>query len=419
MSAAPEVLPELVLGARLETLQSVAGAKAAWISELQGGSARTGFMVTDPVGGPRQQRWIWSAFARGIKAVIFWCWRDAEFGHESSGFGLAGADGLSAERLEYLADTSRIVGEHREALAGYRPDLAKVAVLFSPRAYQLTWAQEGTARAAADATLGWMLSLERAQLPYRVLDAQQFEQLADLKILVLPWPLIIGEEVGSAIVKWVAGGGTLVTEAELDAYSEQGFYRQPADRPLAQALGIAHMGRRPLDSTVTFEFGHGPARTGMFLEALADTDGQVLMRSGNGEALALRRRVGHGEVIALGGFPGQEAVPARSRPLEDLLREVAATSGSLITAQPSDGEQLQWRLGTGGGGERLLFLCSERSFQSVVLTVSSSLLPSTGPLHDWLDGRKWEVEHNGTERKLIGSTGRTGVAVLAWPSGDD
>jgi beta-galactosidase len=53
--------------------------------------------------------------------------------------------------------------------------------------------------------------------------------------------------MAAAIVEWVRAGGTLVTESELDAFDEQGFYRYPEDRPMASALGIRSLGRRILE----------------------------------------------------------------------------------------------------------------------------------------------------------------------------
>lgn len=415
VSAVPGIVPELILGARLETLHSATGDKAAWVSELQGAGARTGFLVSDPVDGPQQQRWVWSAFARGIKAVIFWCWRDEVFGHEASGFGLAGRDGLAASRLEHLGAGARVLAEHREELASYRPDPGDVGVLFSPRAYELAWAQDGTARAAADANLGWLLSLERAQLPYRVVDADLPLVLGGLNVLVAPWPLVIGEAAGGEIVEWVQRGGTLITEAEFDAYSETGFYRYGEDRQAAQALGIADLGRRVLEDTSKLEFGHGTVRGSVLLEALDPGDGEVLFRSERGEALAVKNAVGAGHVVALGSFPGQTAVTERSSALESLLREFSTHA---LDAHPGDGELVQYRTGTAQNGQRLLFVCSSKPNQSVTLSSVDGQLPAEGPVRDWFSGRAWTVERRLGRRRLSGVTGPSGVAVLGWSQGD-
>ena len=80
------------------------------MSELQGGSARQGFDVRPSVEARPQQRWVWNGYGRGAKAVIFWCWRDEFFGRESSGYGLAGRDGLADERIALMQQT----GAHPE-----------------------------------------------------------------------------------------------------------------------------------------------------------------------------------------------------------------------------------------------------------------------------------------------------------------
>ena len=134
------------LGSRIEEICSAVGSKPAWVSELQGGGARSGLGVWPAVDPGAQQRWVWGAYGRGIKAVLFWCWRDEVFGRESSGFGLMGSDGQSAGRLELMAQTGRVLKQNDALFDGYRPDPPEVGVLFSQGSYQLDWRRTATRR---------------------------------------------------------------------------------------------------------------------------------------------------------------------------------------------------------------------------------------------------------------------------------
>ena len=175
------------LGSRIEEICSAVGSKPAWVSELQGGGARSGLGVWPAVDPGAQQRWVWGAYGRGIKAVLFWCWRDEVFGRESSGFGLMGSDGQSAGRLELMAQTGRVLKQNDALFDGYRPDPPEVGVLFSQGSYQLDWAQNGNQAAQASGSmLGWLSLFERTQLPYRVVDSARPTGLDGLRLIVVP-----------------------------------------------------------------------------------------------------------------------------------------------------------------------------------------------------------------------------------------
>ena len=164
-------------GVRVECTRSAAGDKTVWVSELQGGSARQGFDVRPSVEAKPQQRWVWNGYGRGAKAVIFWCWRDEFFGRESSGYGLAGRDGLAEERIALMKQTGSILREHNALLEAYRPDAAKVGVLFDPNGYNLEWAQDGVAARARDSVTGYLTALEHLQVPYTLVESSHLAAL--------------------------------------------------------------------------------------------------------------------------------------------------------------------------------------------------------------------------------------------------
>ena len=215
---------------------------------MQGGSARIGFEVYPPVRADQQQRWIWNGLSRGAKAVIIWCWRDEIFGRESSGFGFAGMDGYYEERAEAMRETWRFISEHEALLEDYRPDEPAAGILFDPNTYNLEWAQDGHAQRASQSIRGYALAFEHAKVPYSLVDSSHLEPLNDLKLLVMPMPLVVPEQTAEAVVQYVKNGGTLIIEGDADAYTTTGFYRYPGvDRSFARQLGVDYVGRRQVD----------------------------------------------------------------------------------------------------------------------------------------------------------------------------
>lgn len=374
------------LGTRIEAVASAVGTKPAWVSELQGGAACTGFGAWRRVERSEQQRWLWTSYGRGMKGVIIWCWRDEVFGRESSGFGISGSDGAAPERLAGTTATGRLLREHDALLEGYRPLAPKVGVVFAREGYQLDWAQNGRdAEQARGCTVGWLKLFERIQVPYKVVDSQHPTALEDLSLLVMPWPLVVGTNLSAAVQGWVKAGGTLIVEAELGAFDERGFYRYPDDRPLARALGLRTLGRRPIGTLAKLEMtsdagpisAHGSLPLAGWLDIFPEAAGtDVIAATSNGSAVAVTRTVGAGSVIALGTLAGLSYLRSRDLDLETWVRSaVQTTCGQpAVSVSPSDGEIVQWRIGR-SGANWLFFLSAEDPLTAVRARFNTDVLP--------------------------------------------
>jgi len=407
------------LGTRIEATRSATGFKPAWVSELQGGRSSAGFGVWPAVEPATQQRWVWGAYGRGIKAVLFWCWRDEVFGRESSGFGITGSDGHSAGRLERLARTGSALRSHEALFDAYRPDAPQVAVLFSQGSYQLDWAENGrNAEQACGSTTGWLSLFERTQIPYAVVDARRPGGLEGVRLLVMAWPLVVPPTMAAAIIEWVRAGGVLVTESELDAFDERGFYRYPEHRPMASALGIRSLGRRSLDDGVTLFLGDGAdrdvIRETVWLEAFDPRGSEILGTSACGEAVATRRRLGAGWVVTLGTLAGLGYSRARDKGLEAFARRAAALAGvaPALRVSPDDGEVLQWRSGP-SGRSRLLFLTADTPLDRVSVSGARELLDGR-KISSLAGGDAFEPRYSPDTFEFDVALSPDGIAVLAW-----
>jgi beta-galactosidase len=402
-------------GARLEAARCAAGEKTYWMGELQGGAAAHGMQAMEPVAARTQSRWIWTGVARGAKGVNFWCWRDEVFGRESGGFGIVGADGHRDDRLSELARVAAAFDRHGELLDGYRPEAAHVGVVFEPTAFHLDWAAllspslggDVVGRYQAGHSLqGYLLGLERLQIPYDVLEKSRPMELAAYRVLVLPWPLVVAPELSGRIAAWVRAGGTLLVESEVDAFDEDGFYRYPDERPFAAELGIRSEGRRALgDGTVEFEIDgeRGRLRAATWLESLAP-----------GGAL-VRTSVGGGQVFVVGTFAGLGYWPERYPEFERFLRAVVAAGDGLpeLRCDPSDGEVVQWRLGE-SHGIRLLFVTN--AGEAVEATFEGGSLDGVAEAADLITGAHAEIERRGDIRVLTVQLAGGGHHVLRLDS---
>jgi len=369
-------------GVRLESTRSAARGKVYWVSELQGGAAQSGLAAMPPIPAAMQQRWVWNGIARGAKATIFWCWRDEVFGSESSGYGLTGNDGYAPERLEAMRRTGDILQKHGQLLESYVPDDAAVGVLFEPDSYFLDWAQFGGAQRAAGGLRGYCYALEELSIPYEIVESEHLAILDSLSVLFMPWSLVVKQETARRLREFVEAGGTLLVEAETDAFTSLGFYRYPGqDRTFASAIGAVDMGRRLID-----EDRFAVTMKGRTLELLCDGwhtplvagDAEVLARRRDGSALVLRRSQGAGTVYVVGTFLGnryyREHYPGFESFVGEVVRSAGAGGGITVGADPKDGRIL-WRSGS-AGDRRLLFVINFGQERELTVEVPARLLPA-------------------------------------------
>jgi len=410
-------------GARLETSRAAAQDKVFWLGELQGASGRSGFGAFPSVTAEDQQRWLWRGYSRGAKAVSFWCWRDEVFGRESSGFGISGSDGHAGDRIRALVGAREILDRNREALAAYRPDPARIGVVFEPAAYQMDWAQFGPEHVQSKGSLlGYLYAFERTQLPYEVIESHHRAALPGCSLLVMPWPLIVDPELAAEVLEWVKAGGTLLVESELDAYDSLGFYRYADERPFAAALGLRSEGRRTLAAPeLPYELGSlsGALPLTEWIEPLTLAEGESLAGAGEGSDLLLRRRLGEGTVIAVGGLPGlgyHDGERGRPDGFESFVRRLAEDAAALpgVSCDVDDGDQVTLRTGA-AGGRRLLFVTDEQPRRELTLTLATSLSP---PLREaeveLLAGESIEVRPGDRANIIVLRSDEYGRAIVSW-----
>ncbi len=432
-------LSNVDFGARVEASRSAAGEKIFWVGELQGGSGRGAMEVRDPVPGDLQQRWLWSMIGRGAKTINLWCWRDEVFGRESSGFGIIGNDGHAEERVEALAKTGEVIDRHRDLFDSYAPDSASVAVIFEPRTYQLDWAQHGNgSQHATPSTHSYLKALEACQVPYDVIEARDFGRLADYRLVIMPFPLVVDPALGSALVDWVSEGGMLLVESELDAYDELGFYREPGERPFGEALGIQSRGRRtivppsptpawvpsfmettqpeidPLGFECRVGSWNGTLRTAMWLEELGREGVSVLAEGPDGPVL-VSRAIGRGRVFALGAFAGLAHARQRVPDFEAFVGVLVEEAGARpdLECEERDGEKVQWRTGLAGEG-RLLFVINHGDAPALRFTATAQPFPAEA--EDLRTGAAVPVRNSGGRTEMTIDVPPRGATVVRWRS---
>ncbi len=408
------------IAARMQQVVSSAQGKLAWVSEIQGSSSPAGYGDDRrPAGDPLcQQRWLLDAASRGYDAMIFWAWRNEVFCRESGSHGMFGRDEVALRRMGGLKAATDALSRHADLLADYRPDPARVGVLFVPDNYTLTWAWQGNIDDARWSVMGYARALERLGVAYEFVESDHTDILEQIDVLFAPWCQLLPESARNAIEAFVDRGGVLLTEAETDAFSETGFYRYTDERPLMQHIGAAEVGRESLSDT-------GPLRLEIdgesfeiplkhFAAPFPTDAGKPLARDAAGRALILAKPVGQGSVVLLGSFAGRPYYDQRNEGFEALLAHVCSLRGvqgpDLGIAPPGD-SHVYFRFGR-SGENRLLWLFNQNRDLDVDLSVPVGQARSVREL---LSDQDIQIPA-GQDRCAI-HLDASGSAILCWDAG--
>jgi hypothetical protein len=108
-------MPPARLTMGLDGVRGAAGANG-WLASHDSGTASDDLRL-----------WTWAAISRGARGVVFGEWRGADAG---AGAGLA----ESGDRLGAAAALSRVMGRNPALFAPLRPRIARVALVYDPRA---------------------------------------------------------------------------------------------------------------------------------------------------------------------------------------------------------------------------------------------------------------------------------------------
>ncbi|MCZ2075216.1 MAG: beta-galactosidase [Bryobacteraceae bacterium] len=210
------------------------GGRGFYIGELQGGFGTIALNVSPTVTPEDIRIWAWSALARGAKGVNFYAWYPMSSGYESGGFGLIELDGTVTERARVAGSIARVVDQNQKLFLDARPPKAQVAVVYNPLSYFVGGRQRATAYGGPQGEVASierdsLLGIHRALFPHNVpldyihINHLSPDLLAQYKLVVLPYPLMLPEASAEHFKEYVRRGGALVAEARLGWNNERGY----------------------------------------------------------------------------------------------------------------------------------------------------------------------------------------------------
>lgn len=157
----------------------------------------------------------------GVRGFLFWQYRAETLGAEAPAWGLVATDGSDRPVTRAARDFWAALRPHTDALLACPPPEAAIGVWKSRRNEVFHFATDQSLDPLAQAVSAFVDALYWQSLPFRFVSEAMLEagDLAGLKLLILPQPTYLSQAEADALDQWVRGGGVLLTEPHLAAYS--------------------------------------------------------------------------------------------------------------------------------------------------------------------------------------------------------
>jgi len=349
-----------------------------WAAEFQGGPVSTGFHKGRVPSPDDIRHWMLTAVASGVTAISFWVTRAEIMAAEANGFSLLDSEGDSTPRYEEASRVGRALNKHAELFGRPSWGGAQVAILINEWNYQFCSAMSQGGEHLAYSVRGWHRLLWEAGIAVDFVEVSELdkEYIGQYKVLILPFPISLSEEVAGKLARYVEGGGNLISEAcpgrinehatcnrgelsltarELFGVSQQSFtmVREPADKFQSTTIKgeietCLEGGQRwsPPERTwgeylpATMLAGAGPLadcklRANVYIETFTCQGSQPPIGSIGGQPILLYgdkvagtvHCVGSGRAWLLGTFVGHNGTAYRDEDSRAFVRKLLAQCG--------------------------------------------------------------------------------------------
>lgn len=312
--------------------------RALWGAEFQGGPIVTSLHVSRTPTAADLRRWMLAGLACGMTGISFWNHRPERFWQEGNGFSLLDHYGEHTERMAAASEIGRAIQKHARFFSQSQPPRAQVALLVNEDLYHFfQGCNDGVHFHYMYNLRGWYARLWRLGIPVDFVDAADVSagELQHYRAAILCMPLALEPNWFAHLTDFVAGGGTLISEACPGRYDRLGWTTRAQMVDGAEvlfgaahaALTLVHEPTRPgrwMPAERRFgefepctmlqgagEFQGAEVLANFWLQTLRPLTAEPVLLAGERVA-ATRQRHGEGQAILLGSFLGLSAMAYRS-----------------------------------------------------------------------------------------------------------
>jgi len=343
-----------------------------WIGELQAGFGTVALNVSGTVTADDLRIWMWSAIARGAKAVNVYAWYPMSTGYESGGFGLIELDGTITDRAHAAGEVARIVTRNADAFAHARPARAEVAIVHNPLSYFVggrqraatTYGPQSEAGAIErDSMLGVYRAWFSSNVPVDFIPVEDLSDVGRYKLVYLPYPLMLSENAARALGEYVRNGGALVTEARAGWNNERGKAAEIIPgMGLHEVLGCRESAVQSVAGGWTeLVTDSGERIKGRLYEETLrplPENAKAILHFADGRAAAIESKYGKGKTITIGSYIGAAFAAKPDEAGRRFFQGLLAWAGIKPELSMSGDAEVRW---LELGRERILFVFNHGS----------------------------------------------------------
>lgn len=213
-----------------------------WSAEFQGGPVTT-FLHKGRVLLPEDlRRWMLTAVSCGVTAISFWVTRAEIMAQETNGFSLLDSEGELTPRLQEAGRIGSALNRHADLFGQPSWAGAEVAIFANEWNGQLCSTVPPAVDHLAYSTRGWHRLLWELGIPADFIEASELEEkAASYKVIVMPFPLSISEDIADQLTHYVQNGGVLISEAAPGRLTEHNYANRGELSPILRRLfGVRH-----------------------------------------------------------------------------------------------------------------------------------------------------------------------------------
>jgi beta-galactosidase GanA len=380
---------DLMLAAGLDFTRSAGHSfqKGFWIGELQAGQGATGMRIADPVNAHDEQYWMWQVVAHGAQEIAVYAWYPMSSGFESNGYGLINLDGTLTERAQAAGRTANIIARHGAEILNSTPAQAQVAILYNRLSYMVGGSQPSLSKlgnAERDSLMGLYNAFYEQNIPVDFVYPEDVieNHLGQYKILFLPFPVMLSQEVAAGVKRYVEAGGTAVAEARLAWNDARGFASDVIPGAgLFEVFGARESVIKPAEKVQFLTEASAtlpglPAHTAIngyaFEEELEPLAGStILARFADGNPAIVKNSEGKGSAVLIGSFPALAYYREHDANIKRFFLSLAQAAGVSPEVEISGNEasKVEVRRLVGAEQEVILVFNHSSSNADITLTV--------------------------------------------------
>jgi beta-galactosidase GanA len=292
-----------------------------YVGELQAGKGTIGLNIGNSITPGDHRIWMWSAIAKGAKAINVYAYYPMSSGYESGGYGLINLDGSLTERAIEAGKTAKIITENRDLFLNSEPVKSEIAILYNPLAQMVGGEQRYTTWDMHQLSLfGYYRIFAENNIPVDFIHRRDLENedISKYKLLIIPYPLMFTEKAANKIKTYVENGGNAVAEARLAWNDERGFATEVIPgMGLDKVFGVREskvemhdnfkmklVPSYPFTSVKSNDKYLKGTRYAESFEVYEDTNAEVLATLDDGSPCIVSNKYSKGKTLAIGTFLG-------------------------------------------------------------------------------------------------------------------